>query len=187
MRKLIRIALPALVVIVSACLPALLFAAAGLEQHDMSKHGPDAPSPVVAQVRAATEQYRDIQRALDAGYVQFLGCVSGPQEGAMGVHFVNPALVNDGVLDLDRPELLIYEFKKGVARLVGMEYVMPAAAWDKDHKGAPVLGGQLMHYAGSPNRYGLDPFYELHIWAWRDNPNGTFVDWNTRVSCDETP
>jgi hypothetical protein len=26
--------------------------------------------------------------------------------------------------------------------------------------------------------------YELHVWAWRDNPNGTFVDWNPQVSCD---
>jgi hypothetical protein len=24
----------------------------------------------------------------------------------------------------------------------------------------------------------------LHVWAWQDNPNGTFVDWNTKVNCD---
>jgi hypothetical protein len=35
----------------------------------------------------------------------------------------------------------------------------------------------------SPNRYGLEPFYALPVWAWRDNPHGTFVDWNPRVSC----
>ena len=28
--------------------------------------------------------------------------------------------------------------------------------------------------------------YELHVWAWRDNPNGTYVDWNPKVSCEET-
>ena len=27
-------------------------------------------------------------------------------------------------------------------------------------------------------------FYELHVWAWRDNPSGVFVDWNPRVSCE---
>jgi hypothetical protein len=37
---------------------------------------------------------------------------------------------------------------------------------------------------GSPNRYNLAPFFELHVWAWRDNPNGAFVDWNNRVSCE---
>jgi hypothetical protein len=36
----------------------------------------------------------------------------------------------------------------------------------------------------SPNRCGLPPFYELHVWAWRANPHGAFVDWNTRVSCE---
>ena len=25
--------------------------------------------------------------------------------------------------------------------------------------------------------------YELHVWAWRDNPHGV-VDWNPRVSCE---
>ena len=31
---------------------------------------------------------------------------------------------------------------------------------------------------------GLPAFYELHVWAWRDNPKGVFADWNTRVSCE---
>jgi len=22
------------------------------------------------------------------------------------------------------------------------------------------------------------------VWAWKDNPNGTFVNWHPRVSCD---
>jgi hypothetical protein len=24
----------------------------------------------------------------------------------------------------------------------------------------------------------------LHVWAWKDNPNGTFTNWNPSVSCD---
>jgi len=23
------------------------------------------------------------------------------------------------------------------------------------------------------------------VWAWEDNPKGTFADWNTRVNCDQ--
>jgi hypothetical protein len=38
-----------------------------------------------------------------------------------------------------------------------------------------------------PNRYRLPAFYELHVWAWEDNPNGSFADWNTLVSCDLQP
>ena len=48
----------------------------------------------------------------------------------------------------------------------------------------PVLEGQLLQFEDSPNRFGLPAFYQLHVWAWRDNPNGAFVDWNPRVSCE---
>ena len=44
--------------------------------------------------------------------------------------------------------------------------------------------GQLFHLFESPNRFGLPAFYTLHVWAWKDNPNGTFVNWNPDVSCD---
>jgi hypothetical protein len=23
----------------------------------------------------------------------------------------------------------------------------------------------------------------MHVWAWEDNPNGVFSDWNSRVTC----
>ena len=38
--------------------------------------------------------------------------------------------------------------------------------------------GQLFHLFESPNRFGLPAFYTLHVWAWKDNPNGTFTNWN---------
>ena len=28
------------------------------------------------------------------------------------------------------------------------------------------------------------PFYELHVWAWKQNPTGAFADNNPKVSCD---
>ena len=39
-------------------------------------------------------------------------------------------------------------------------------------------------FVGSPNRFGLPAHFELHVWAWRDNPNGSFVDWNNEVTCE---
>jgi hypothetical protein len=33
--------------------------------------------------------------------------------------------------------------------------------------------------------YRLPAFYELHVWAWKDNRSGTFADWNPAVACDE--
>jgi hypothetical protein len=44
--------------------------------------------------------------------------------------------------------------------------------------------GQLMHLFESPNRFGLPAFYTLHVWAWKANPNGAFVNWHPNVSCE---
>jgi hypothetical protein len=142
-----------------------------------------APSSLVAQVREATAVYRDVNQAIAAGYQQFGGCVSGPQAGAMGVHFVKGSLVDD-VLDVTQPEALVYEMSNGMARLVGVEYITPAPVWDASHQDPPILNGQHFHLMGTPNRYRLPALYELHVWAWRENPNGTFADWNPLVSCD---
>ncbi len=141
---------------------------------------------LVQLVREATRQFIDVNNATAAGYGPAFGCVSGPQEGAMGVHYVNTAYAGDDQLDPSRPEALIYEFSKGRARLVGVEFIVDAEQWAKTHRAGdpPVLEGQTFHYVGAPNRYTIPAFYELHVWAWRDNPKGAFVDWNPRVSCE---
>jgi len=33
-------------------------------------------------------------------------------------------------------------------------------------------------------RFVLARFYTLHVWAWKDNPTGTFVNWHANISCD---
>lgn len=48
----------------------------------------------------------------------------------------------------------------------------------------PELQGPLFNVNGAPNRYGLDPFSELHLRAWKANPTGPFSDRNPDVSCD---
>jgi hypothetical protein len=103
----------------------------------------------------------------------------------MGVHFVKSTLVEDAQLDPARPEVLLYEPKDGRMRLLGAEFLVVADAWHATNKTPPTLLGQAFHYTGSPNRYGLPPFYALHVWAWHGNPHGIFTDWNLRVSCAE--
>jgi hypothetical protein len=79
------------------------------------QHGSHASSPsskLVERVREATEAFR---HTIPDEYQQFLGCVSGPEQGAMGVHVVNFALV-DGKPKVKAPEALIYEAKDGRAR-----------------------------------------------------------------------
>lgn len=154
-------------------------------------HHEDAGSPVttsselVQTVRTSTAQFIDVNNATAAGYGPFLGCVSGPDHGAMGIHYVNGTLVGDGQLDPSHPEALIYEPLNGKLRLVGVEFIVDAATWLASHNNTPpVLDGQTLQLVGSPNRFNLQPFFELHVWAWRDNPQGAFVDWNNHVSCE---
>jgi hypothetical protein len=161
---------------------AATFAQAGFYS-TLSEVGP--ATTLVEAVRQATEPFKNIEEAEAAGYGLFHGCVSGPQEGAMGVHFVNGDLVGDGILDPIHPEALLYEYTNGKAQFVGVEYVVIAEAWHANNEAPPVLMGQLFNYVGSPNRYGIPAFYELHVWAWEGNPSGMFADWNPRVSCEE--
>lgn len=155
------------------------------DSHDSNKHGRRATG-LVRAVRDSTSRFRDVSVAESEGYGAFLGCASGREKGAMGVHFVNGDLVNDDVLNAEQPEILVYEPKKnGHMRLVAVEYLVIAEAWDAANEMPPALEGQVFHYNGSPNRYGLPPFYELHVWAWKYNPDGMFTDWNARVSCED--
>src|SRR5215471_9104230 len=69
-----------------------------------------APSPQTKQmaraqgalikiVRDATERFKDVAVAKAEGYALQFGCVTGSDAGAMGLHYVNGALVSSGVLD----------------------------------------------------------------------------------------
>ena len=138
----------------------------------------------IDQVRQATRGFSDANQAGNAQYHPFLGCVSGPDEGAMGVHFVNLGFVGDGELDVNRPEALIYEPTSAGLRLVGVEDIVVADTWNAAHAQPPVLGGHVFEFNESPNRYRLPAFYDLHVWAWKENPRGAFAEWNPRVSCE---
>jgi hypothetical protein len=150
-------------------------------QHD---HSAAVPAILVDMVRINTTQFIDVNAATAASYQPLFGCVTGPDQGAMGIHYINLALYGDGAIDVTKPEALIYEPANGALRLVGVEYIVDAATWTSNHTSPPMLEGQAFQFVNSPNRYGLPAFFELHVWAWRDNPNGAFVDWNTKVSCE---
>ena len=144
-----------------------------------------APAKLVQLVRDATRQFTDVNAAVAAGYGPFLGCVSGPDHGAMGLHYVNLALYGDGEIDASHPEALMYEQSKGGTKLVGAEFIVDAQTWLTNHNNTPpVLEGQTFQFVDSPNRYNLPSFFELHVWAWRYNPIGAFVDWNNHVTCE---
>jgi hypothetical protein len=154
------------------------------DPHLHSAHERSIPAKLVQTVRNATVQFTNVNSATAAGYQPLFGCVSGPDHGAMGVHYINLALYADGKVDAAQPEALIYEPSNGGMVFVGVEYIVDAATWMAQNSAPPMLEGQAFQLVTSPNRYGLPAFFELHVWAWRDSPNGAFVDWNTQVSCE---
>jgi hypothetical protein len=128
------------------------------------------------QVRAANDRFKDVAVAVKEGYAP-IPCASGIEGGAMGVHYVNGALIGDKKVEIGKPEAVMYEpGADGKMKLVAVEYITT--------EGPANLGGQLFSFTNAPNRYGLPPFYELHVWAWRDNPKGAFADMNPKVSCE---
>jgi len=148
-------------------------------------HAGPTQNALVKLVREITEPYKDVTAAEAAGYALAFGCVSGPDQGAMGLHYVNMRYVLDGKIDAMYPEIVIYEpIGNGQLRLAGADYLVLADDWDKTHASAPELMGQKFHQFEAPNRFGLPRFYTLHVWAWKENPTGTFVNWHSNISCD---
>ncbi len=137
--------------------------------------------------KSATARFHDLEKAKAAGYtVQVfdaagITCIAQPGQGAMGVHMLNPSLL-DGTINAKTPELLVYEPKgNGELKLVALEYLVFQAAWTGAEP--PELFGKEFDLVPAGNRYGLPPFYALHAWIWKPNPSGILNPWNPRVDC----
>ena len=156
------------------------------------QHAHAAPKATTAQqntliqvIRSSTARFQDVNVAKAEGYQLQFGCVAGDDFGAMGLHYVNANLVASGNLDATRPQIIIYEPQAdGTLQLIGVDYLLLADGWNLNHSGPPQLMGQFFHLFTAPNRFGLPTFYTLHVWAWKDNPNGAFVNWHPDVSCE---
>jgi hypothetical protein len=163
--------------------------ASHLQANGDQQHAHDSPqarkNALVNIVREATEKYRDVIVAENDQYRLMFGCVSGGDSGAMGLHYVKPALIGDDVIDPMNPEIVIYEpLPNGGRKLVGADFLVFKDVWDANHSSPPQLMGQLFHLFEAPNRFGLPAFYTLHVWAWKENTTGTFVNWHSNLSCD---
>jgi hypothetical protein len=181
-RLVVSLSLSIVAAVLTTALPHPVLADHGQSEGQQKQHAGD----LVQTVREATRRFRDVNQAEAEGYHLLFGCVSGPDSGAMGLHYVNMDLVADGVLDPRRPEIVIYEpLPNGGRRLIGADFLVFADAWHASNTATPELGGQLMHLIESPNRYGLPAFYTLHVWAWKPNPTGAFVNWHSDVSCEQ--
>ena len=136
--------------------------------------------------KSATAAFHDVDKAKEAGYTVTvfdkagLSCIAQPGEGAMGIHLLNPALLFDGVIDADKPELLVYERRNdGSLKLVALEYLIFQSATS----GRPSLFGRQFDEIKAENRYGIPASWALHAWIWKPNPSGMLKPFNPRVDC----
>lgn len=130
----------------------------------------------LAPARQGTAKYHKVSHAEAAGYVSTLtslGCFENPELGGMGLHYLNPGLL-DGSIDAKRPEALVYEMTDNGLKLAGVEYIIPVSAWKESDP--PELFGQHFHVNTA-----LD-LWVLHAWIWTPNPTGMFQDWNPSVA-----
>jgi hypothetical protein len=168
--------------------------------------------PTLAEVRAATERFRDVEVALAEGYIRdpFDLCETAEMMGrpaalgAMGVHYFRPDLLGvtqppsprvDGVgvhTDFRTPAILIYEPQAdGSMALVAVENLVFARSWREAGHSAPPT------FFGAPYDTMIDdpateadeahmfaPHFDRHVWIYRDNPNGVFTPFNPAVTCE---
>ena len=168
--------------------------------------------PTLAEVRAATERFRDEKVALAEGYIRDPGnmCETAqsmgrpPAEGAMGVHYFRPDLLgitappnprvdgNGTHTDFRKPGILIYEPRPdGSMELVAVENLVFRKAWlAAGHKEPPKFHGRPYEsMEDNPattdvdEAHGFEPHFDRHVWLYRDNPNGVFAPYNPAVTC----
>jgi hypothetical protein len=146
-----------------------------------------APEPrlpaELAAVREALRRFEDPVVAVREGYFSTLGCVSY-RSGGMGVHFLNPALIGP-TLDPMRPQILVYEpvDRSRRLRLVAAEWFVPLATGVTQRPvlfGRPFDGPMEGHEPLMPREL---HHYDLHVWLFKDNPDGMFNATNRNVSC----
>jgi hypothetical protein len=139
--------------------------------------GEDVPA-LVATLQRATARYHNLDAALADGFVFLEGCESRGDEGPVGTVYVNLGRLLDGVVDPSSPDALLYEPRaNGRPRLAGVELAVPYALWAQ--QATPTLLGAAFQ---REDEFGV---FGLHIWVWRDNPEGLFARTNPRISCGD--
>ena len=122
------------------------------QEHEMAAAEPAGANTLLQVVRDATERFKDVAVAEAEGYALQFGCVTGPDSGAMGLHYVNGTLVNSGVLDATHPQIVIYEAdaRRRPERLIGADFLVIADAWNATHSSPPELMGSSFICSRSP-------------------------------------
>ena len=167
--------------------------------------------PTLDEVRSVAEKYRDVKVAIAEGYTTDNKCVTAEKlgfpasMGAMGLHYVRRDLLGlpdkpvgrvSGTgthTDFRKPAMLVYEPQAdGSLELVAVENLVFASAWHgtAGHKQPPRFHGRAYPLLKDDpatqidEAHGWEPHYEQHLWVLRDNPNGAYLPFNPKVTCE---
>jgi hypothetical protein len=200
------------VTLLSVAVVTLLSSLAGAAGSDTNRTPAPAPGePTLAEVRTATERFRDVKVALAEGYIRDPGNVCDSAEmmgrpatlGAMGIHFFRPDMLGITAppsprvtgtgthTDFRKPSILIYEPQAdGSLELVAVENLVFAKAWREAGNAAPPSfhGVEWDSMSDDPNTpideaHMFEPHFDRHVWLYRENANGMFAQFNPAVSC----
>ncbi len=154
-------------------------------------HGHEGPSVAISydemralaaqldEARATAERYHDIRTALTDGYVQVTQDLPG-----IAAHFIRYDLVLDGKFEPSRPEMLLYSFRDGAWRFVGLSYAIPQTAGGAEpagfagpldtwhyHENLCFRGGAVVGARSSPEScaarggsFSARTFWMNHVW-----------------------
>jgi hypothetical protein len=181
----------AVAVVVAVALAIALVVVLATDDDDNEKAQAKSPATdQLASLKTAIAGYKDFKASQSDGFTTLVkdtktgvSCIANGATGAMGQHYANGGRVADGLVEEERPEALLYEPQAdGSKKLLGVEYVVIAADWNKTHTSPPSLFGKDFELT-TTNPFGLPPFYALHAWTEQSNPSGTFSAWNPTVKC----
>jgi hypothetical protein len=207
---------PKFAIIVASALAAMTAAAAlacpvpDAARIDLSS-SPKPGEPSLAEIRRATERFRDVKVALAEGYIRDPGNVCETAEmmglprelGAMGIHYFRPDMLgisgppnprvdgNGTHTDFRKPAILIYEPQAdGSLELIAIENLVFAKSWKAAGNDAPpsfhgVAYDTMADDPATPidEAHNFEPHHDRHVWLYRENPNGVFAQFNPRVTC----
>ena len=202
--------LTAAVAALGACAPSDAAEPAGTPPARPASSAP--AEPTLEEVRAATERFRDVNVAVAEGYVrdpmdlcdtaEMMGRPA--EQGVMGIHYARPDLLGisgppdprvkgTGThTDFRQPSILIYEPQAdGSLELVAVENLVFIEAWEAaGHSAPPTFRGVTFdRMADDPatpvdEAHLFEPHYDLHVWLYRENPRGTFAQFNPNATCE---
>jgi len=146
---------------------------------------------IFTKLRQDTQHIKDVTGLIVNGYytkTETPACKHHIAMGAMGYHLRKDWKM-DKTFDPTEPEEPIVDIN---GNLVGAEYVVygaTAAAEMLNYFHIPFSDGSgegdVKTTAPTSFEHKGKGKYELHAWAWKENPNGPFMHFNPNVSCEK--